>query len=159
MREIAFRTAVAAANETDMNKLFFNTSHIEEGLQLIQNHTQNVQYTGHESRTLYNTNFVYVFCAIAVSLLGVVAIAPLYRGWWELGRAVSLNPLEIAKAFDAPILERVNWNATKQQISDQAVIKRVRYGAIDADGEGAVPRLNFFEEDLIRMPRSGETFR
>jgi hypothetical protein len=38
-------------------------------------------------------------------LVGLLAALSLLRGWWELGRTVSLSPLETAKAFAAPILE------------------------------------------------------
>jgi hypothetical protein len=42
--------------------------------------------------------------AVAVGLAGVLAVLPLYVGWWELGRTPSLNPLETGVAMGAPLL-------------------------------------------------------
>lgn len=134
MREIAFRTAVAAASTANMAILFGNTSLIDTSLPLIKNWTQTVEYRARETRTVYSISYPYLLCAVVVSLLGVVAVIPLYDGWWELGRPVSFNPLEIAKAFDAPILERVDGNPVKEQIVEQSGLERVRYGVVDRDG-------------------------
>jgi hypothetical protein len=38
-------------------------------------------------------------------LVGFLAALSLLWGWWELGRTVSLSPLETANAFAAPMLE------------------------------------------------------
>ncbi|EON66808.1 hypothetical protein W97_06210 [Coniosporium apollinis CBS 100218] len=157
MREIAFRTAVAAASVTDMTVLFGNSSLVDSSLPLIQNWTQTVEYSARETRTVYSISYPHLFCAVAVSLLGVVAVIPLYDGWWELGRPISFNPLEIAKAFDAPILERVDGNAVKERIVEQSGLERVRYGVVDGDGGGRL-RLKMFEERLVRRPEYGETF-
>ncbi|KAJ9656512.1 hypothetical protein H2201_008525 [Coniosporium apollinis] len=157
MREIAFRTAVAAASTANMAILFGNTSLIDTSLPLIKNWTQTVEYRARETRTVYSISYPYLLCAVVVSLLGVVAVIPLYDGWWELGRPVSFNPLEIAKAFDAPILERVDGNPVKEQIVEQSGLERVRYGVVDRDGGGR-PRLKMFQERFVRRPEYGETF-
>lgn len=127
MRLLAFRTAVAATQITDMNNLFYNTSLIEPGLPFIQNWTQSVNVTSTETLTVYTIAIPYLACAVVASLLGVVAVAPLYYGWWELGRDVSFNPLEVANAFDAPILKHVDRNVTAWRIAKQAGFRRVRY--------------------------------
>jgi hypothetical protein len=42
------------------------------------------------------------------SLLGaffVLLMTPTFWGGWEIGSSVTLNPIEIAKAFDAPFFQ------------------------------------------------------
>jgi len=59
-------------------------------------------------------------------LLGLFAILLLLWGWWELGRPVTLSPLETAKAFAAPIL--LGAGATKnicgilEKVGDERVV-------------------------------------
>jgi hypothetical protein len=43
---------------------------------------------------------------------------------------VSLNLLEVAKAFGAPLLDGVNSNAGRQQLAREAGRKRLKYGAV-----------------------------
>ncbi|KAH7151376.1 hypothetical protein DER46DRAFT_638943 [Fusarium sp. MPI-SDFR-AT-0072] len=60
---------------------------------------QKVQYDSGTTTLVYVTNYEKMWIAIAVSLVGIFAVLPTFWGWWELGRDVSLNPLEIANAF------------------------------------------------------------
>jgi hypothetical protein len=59
--------------------------------------------------------------------LACLAILPTYRGWWLLGRLVSLSPLEIAKAFDAPMLRGIDANGTSSELARAIGDARVRY--------------------------------
>ncbi|KAF2027386.1 hypothetical protein EK21DRAFT_72062 [Setomelanomma holmii] len=115
MREIAFRTAVRAAKD------YAN----------ITNSTQEVQYSGLATHSIYDTDFRYMAGAIVVSVLSVIAIGVTFYGWWDLGRTVSLSPLEIAKAFDAPLLAQVGSNLDLSHNKHLGAIAtaRVRYGA------------------------------
>jgi hypothetical protein len=135
MRLLVFRTAVAATKITDMNDLFYNASLIEPGLPFIRNWTQSVNVTSTETLTVYTVAIPYLACAVVASLLGVAAVAPLYYGWWELGRDVSFNPLEVANAFDAPILKHVDRNVTARRIAKQAGFRRVRYDKVFDDAD------------------------
>jgi len=56
----------------------------------------------------YSTNFWYMGGALASTLVCVLLVLPVYWGFWELGRKVSLNPIEIANAFQAPVLAAVH---------------------------------------------------
>jgi hypothetical protein len=49
--------------------------------------------------TVYKTNKVNLGVGIGLMLLALLAILPLYWGFWRLGRNVSMSPLEIAKAL------------------------------------------------------------
>ncbi len=126
--------------------------------------TQRVPYHGHESRIVYRTNRAVAAAAVVVGVAGVLAVLPLYVGWWELGRAPSLNPLEMGIAMGAPLLlqrrasgesrdggsevdggrsggqqqshqRRVNSNASHAHIENQVGALRVRYCATPAIDE------------------------
>jgi hypothetical protein len=79
--------------------------------------------------------------AAIISLSSIVAVALTFYGWWELGRQVSLSPLKIAKAFDAPLLRFVGSNIGlhHSKILGPAGMQRVQYGekANEEDGESA----------------------
>lgn len=131
MREIAFRTSVAAATVTNNTILFGNDSLVASGLPLIRNWTQTVSYTGRSTQIVYSISTAYLISAVVVSLLGVLAIAPLYWGWWELGRDVSFNPLEVARAFHAEILKDANWNMSKEGLVKVVGDREVSYRVVD----------------------------
>jgi hypothetical protein len=137
IRELAFRTAVAAANITDMNILFFNSSLIAAGLPQIKNWTQPITVTASQNLVVYSISLPYLICAIIVSSLGVLAVATLHLGSLELSRTVSLNPLEIAKAFDAPIFANVKGVAEANAIARSIGGTKVQYALVD-DNDGVV---------------------
>jgi hypothetical protein len=159
MRELAFRTAVHAAQITDEQLLFFNKSLIDRGRPLIQNWTQSVQVNDEQKLAVYTISIPYMIAAALVSLLAVPAVSRLYFGWWELGRNVSLDPLEVAKAFDAPHLEIVNGNAEGQDVAKRVGLERVRYGVIHDAGGTMRGELKLYDEEFVRKPKSGEIFK
>ncbi|KAF5025504.1 hypothetical protein F66182_2409 [Fusarium sp. NRRL 66182] len=60
---------------------------------------QRAEFDSGTTTLVYVTDYEKMWIAIAVSLVGIFAVLPTFWGWWELGRDVSLNPLEIANAF------------------------------------------------------------
>lgn len=162
MREVAFRVSIGAAN-ANRSKIFpnWNDSAIASA---TANWTQRVPYTGTQTRTVFRTNWAYVSSGIVLSLAGILAILPLYHGWWELGRSVSLNPLETAKAFGAPLFEPANSNADEDQIVKEVGGKKVRYGVVEEklDDEAESRRLLRIDPDeqgnVITKPEPGAVF-
>jgi hypothetical protein len=140
LRQIAFRTSLQAAKDN----------------LTATNATQTVQYVGSSSETVYKTNFNVVAVAAALNLLAVLAIIPTYRGWWAMGRRFSLSPLEIARAFDAPLLRDTEYNSTWEQITERVGERNVRYGEVDEDNQAVdgsrTVQLLFAEEDNVRRP-------
>jgi hypothetical protein len=116
MREIAFRTAVHVGRDP--------------GLQNETDALQIVPYEGEGRQSIYITNTRFMIAAAILSLSSIVAVATTFYGWWELGRTVSLNPLELAKAFDAPLLREVGSNITvlNPKALGSAGLQRVQYG-------------------------------
>jgi hypothetical protein len=140
---------------------------------------QTVPFGGSEQKTVYSTNWaVAILAAIVGGLLGVVAVLPLYAGWWELGRDVSLNPLETALAFDAPLLAGVNSNANRDRVVRRVGHQCVQYGVAEEvsgagsglsglagnGGQGAASRCRLrlvateTPTEMVQKPRQGDTF-
>lgn len=105
---------------------------------------------------VYAMDVVFMALGLIVSFTGVLAILPLSHGYWELGRCVSLNPLEIARAFGAPLFEGVDGNVTASDIEFERGHLSVRYGAVERNGEEKVLRIEETGRVNIRMPREGE---
>jgi hypothetical protein len=123
---------------------------------------QKVEYDSGTTTLVYVTNYEKMWIAIAVSLVGIFAVLPTFWGWWELGRDVSLNPLEIANAFgtvgqESHIMRNVDPNQNVGGIVNAVNdIGPVRYGAWEmSDG---VIRLGFAGAGLVRNPSKGERF-
>lgn len=93
----------------------------------MANTTQVVQYTGQSTIAVYRSNFKIMAFAVILNLLGVMSILPLFWGWWQLERKTSFSPLEIANAFEAPLLREVHGNATQSQIRNRVGQKKVKY--------------------------------
>ncbi len=152
LRELAFRLSLAVpdivgdrdfglANRT----LFEKTS---------ANWTQTVPYAGRDDRIAFLTNWAYVAASVVIGIMGVGSVLPLYNGWWRLGRSVTLNPLETATAFEAPLLRGVNSNAEAPQIAQEVGSTSVRYGVTEVVSEDDNETRLCFAHD-VETPRAG----
>lgn len=89
----------------------------------------------------------------------------MFSGWWRLGRAVSLSPIETAKAFGAPGLNTADSNADAQAILKDIGNRGTRYGvmttAMPERMSGYARERRFLvvgEPERVRSPQVGETF-
>lgn len=98
--------------------------------------------TMQEVRTVnvFKSVYKYLAASTALTIVCVVLVLPTFIGWWELGRSVSLNPLELAKAFDAPLMNGPGSNAPLHELVNTMGMRTVRYGEIDGYGSGQVSR-------------------
>ncbi|KAL8896502.1 MAG: hypothetical protein Q9207_007676 [Kuettlingeria erythrocarpa] len=138
IRELFFGTAIASANTTRSTD--------------VQRITAQESY----ETPVYTSSYRFLALAMLSSLLGWLATLPLFMGWWHLGRAVSLSPIETAKAFGAPGLSTKDLNARVEDILKDAGDRGVRYGVMTTT-EGT--RLTMGEPSLVRAPNAGERFR
>jgi hypothetical protein len=91
---------------------------------------------------------------------------PTFYGWWELGRNVSLSPIEIAKAFNAPIFMNVPSNRDIDAMLKELDGVKVRYGnkkSVDTsngmDYGGALPeKLEMADPEWVSLPRPGHRY-
>jgi hypothetical protein len=82
------------------------------------------------------------------------------RGWWNLGRATTLSPLETAKAFGAPLLAKWNSNDTVENLVHNVKHQIVKYGATLGDELGdRGSRLGLEEYGEVHTPRSETIFQ
>ncbi|RYP66008.1 hypothetical protein DL771_007989 [Monosporascus sp. 5C6A] len=123
IRELTFRSAVANSNAS--------TSQNAQGAE------QTVLVT------VYATHYEYLAVALVFMCLAMAFVVPLFAGWWSLGRAFSLSPVEIARAFDAPLMRDADSNAEVAALLAEVGDRKVRYGSVavqlgkDGAGEGA----------------------
>lgn len=114
---------------------------------------------------IYTSSYLFLALAVLFSLLGWIATLPVFLGWWHLGRAVSLSPIETAKAFGAPGLNTKDSNADAKGILKDVGRREVRYGAMripisEELGDEAKERMRLVmgEPELVRSPNAEERF-
>jgi hypothetical protein len=89
-------------------------------------HRQDVPVKVVTHMTVYSANYQFLAAALVTMLTGLVAVLSLFWGWWELDRAVTMSPLETARAFGAPLLQEGQAKGVHQML-DEVGKKRVRY--------------------------------
>lgn len=81
----------------------------------------------------YKTDFAYVGGALAATFITVLLVLPVYWGFWQLGRKVTLGPLEISHAFNAPIIapdKTKNHHGDFDEVLNEVGNRRVQYGQL-----------------------------
>ena len=111
LRELMFRAALAASNHS---------------------HPQQHEATEIVTRTYYISSYRYLIVAMVLTFVSACVIVPLFAGWWHLGRAVSLSPIETAKAFRAPLLHGTECNGNIQELLREVGQRKAQYGAISS---------------------------
>ncbi|KAF7555271.1 hypothetical protein G7Z17_g2283 [Cylindrodendrum hubeiense] len=109
IREITFRAALAFSDASSEQSV--------EGTQL-------------RTTTKYTLHTEYLAGTLAILVVGVIAVVWLFYGFWLLGRRVSMSPLEIAAAFQAPITAGADSNADATELASQVGKRPVKYGAL-----------------------------
>lgn len=92
--------------------------------------SQHAQALATYSETVYQSNLAWLGGALAVLIVTAGAIIPLFQGWWQLGRPYSMSPIEIARAFDAPLLRESDDNCSAGDLIKYTGKERVMYGAV-----------------------------
>jgi hypothetical protein len=134
LQELTFHAAVSTKEVTDPYTFEvtypwgFDASVTSPNLTATNRTVQqqaNVSMTFDE--TVYIVRYGWLTAAFTLVALACLSILPTYWGWWLLGPPVSLSPLEIAKAFDAPLLRGVDANGTSKELARAIGDVRVRY--------------------------------
>ncbi|KAE9377308.1 hypothetical protein N431DRAFT_331034 [Stipitochalara longipes BDJ] len=122
LNELAFRVSLRSAGIE-----FRNTSQLPapQTLEMLESSSVNV----------FHSEYRYLLGSSLLGAFFVLLVAPTFWGWWQIGRSVTLNPIEIAKAFDAPFFQGPGSNATEQEIVQNTGSRSLRYG--EADGQGS----------------------
>jgi hypothetical protein len=109
---------------------WYNGSPLFDDLKtLTSNWTQVAHFEdGGSLQTVYKANWWFAGVAVFLSFISILSLTSLFWGWWELGRDVSLNPLEIAMAFDSSVLKAVNSNSCRSQLVRTVGSQKIKYG-------------------------------
>jgi Protein of unknown function (DUF3176) len=113
---------------------------------------------------VFKSRYEYLAAAVSIMLLTIAIVIPIFNGFWEIGRDVSLNPIEVAKAFDAPLLKEAGSNSTIGQLRQQVGDFKVRYGEVinlEQSGvqQGEVEQvLKFDLQEKVRRPWAGSRY-
>ena len=104
--------------------------------------SQQVPVIMHRNEIHYQTNLGWMFGALASTIVCVLLVLPAYWRFWELGRKVSFNPMEIAAAFQAPVLQSTHpTSGSADDIVEVAKSQQVRY--VDLEGGSGGSKLRF----------------
>ncbi|KAH8632793.1 hypothetical protein IG631_11427 [Alternaria alternata] len=148
LREITFRTAVIAGKNADTRN--------------ITNADQQMEYQGYELQSIYITDWKFMAIAALLSFSSIIAVGATFYGWWELGRPFSMGPLELASAFEAPLLKAAGEDAG---LGNNTVREpRVQFGEKVVDDNGQFPsglanrRLVLGLSTDVQRPRKGTMY-
>jgi hypothetical protein len=88
---------------------------------------------------VYRSVYSYLSAATALVFLAIVIASSTLWGWWELGRKVSLSPLETGKALGPQVLDNVNTPEDAEGIVRYAGARKVRFGETFGAGANGQP--------------------
>jgi hypothetical protein len=111
-RDLMFRTALAAVNSTTP--------------------AQRVLAQQSDRRAVFKTNYAYLGGALAVTILALVLASYLFKGYHALGRKMTMSPVEVAKAFNAPLLASAGSNSEMERLIAQLGLKNIKYGVVES---------------------------
>ncbi|KAK0318864.1 hypothetical protein LTR54_013431 [Friedmanniomyces endolithicus] len=105
-RELMFRTSLAFGNSSNV---------------------QTVSGTAARTTNVYRSHYEFLAAAVALTLVSVLVVLATFNGFWSLGCSVSMSPIEIVKAFGAPLLAAEDSNAKAKELVESAGGRPVRY--------------------------------
>ncbi|KAM3417070.1 hypothetical protein BST61_g8647 [Cercospora zeina] len=139
IHELTFRTAMSSTVQINAKDTSW---YIEEPgvTRIFSPNISNVSHSGQSVKidrlsleTIYRVNKEWLVAGVAVIWIVCFGVLPTFWGWWTLGRPVSMNPLEIAKAFDAPLFREADHNATASELVESLEGMSIRYNEEDEE--------------------------
>lgn len=111
-------------------------------------------YTGEELQHV--TEFKWLAGSVTVMVLGMTAALLLSWGWWQLGRHVTLSPIETGKAFGAPILAQTSSAQEASSIVRAVGLELVAY---DDNDDELIWAGSVYTTGVHPSPKNGTTCR
>lgn len=146
VRQIAFRTAV-------------HLGIYSQSTDTVQ--TQVIEVQQLWSQIVYKSQYTYLAVAVVITILAALCVFIILLGWWDLGRNVTLSPIETANAFAAPTLQDAKSNADIDALLETMGLRRFRYGAVwdvvEVDGDSEAS-LRFARIGQCERAREGQNF-
>lgn len=163
---LMFRAAIEAAKST--TNYDHTSPQLDPGLAL----SQSVSAAQTRRVNVFASDLRWWSGAALLELLAVVAILPVFWGYWRLGLRVTMSPFEIAKAFEAPLLKEVGSASGSRGVVKGMGDVKVKFGTADeqyerlGDDTGAdeeekgctTGTLIIGEADDVTTPRTGTQF-
>jgi hypothetical protein len=84
----------------------------------------------HKYTLIYHSEYPYLAAAAAIIFVAILGVSSTLYGWWELGREVSLSPLETAKAFRARVFQVWNYHMDGMHLAEDMGTRKFRYGEV-----------------------------
>ena len=143
-QEVSLRFVLAATAQNYQPSLFTQTQRVylngtNYTIQTLDGLSQVVPTFQIAPVPINETHWSYVLGALAVMLISGLSILPIMLGWWHLGRTFTQSPIEISKAFGAPLLGEGSSNSTAAELVAILGHNRVTYG-VSAESEGTAER-------------------
>jgi len=148
LNEIMFRTSLLASNYSKYALLANRTQGTPYCFEAMPIHIpphdsgipepQILQMSQVAPVTVFQSNYYYFGGAFAVMALSFLLIIPSLHGLTEFGRNSSLSPLEIAKAFDAPMLRGPGSNFDSKRLTKIYGSKQAQYGEVVFEHESGL---------------------
>ncbi|KAI5783243.1 hypothetical protein DFH27DRAFT_656389 [Peziza echinospora] len=136
MRDVMFRAAIMDFNEKTLSDY------------------QTVAATEAGIITLYQSDPQYGLVGLCFPVAGALFIMCLMWGCRDQGRAVTLSPVEIARAFGAAVLIDAGSNSTVEEILEQVGSElKIQYGDNASGGVG------FDDASKVRRPKLGREYQ
>jgi hypothetical protein len=100
---------------------------------------------------IYASQYKFMAAAVATMFFCMICVLPSYWGFWQIGRKVTLGPMEIASAFGAPVLNHPTAAGREADVILKELGQRpVKFGEVEGTG-----RLGVAEPPLVRpLPMS-----
>ena len=122
--ELMFRSGIATANWHNLTNLTDAGLSSNQTIYARQSKTQNV----------FNSDLRWWAGAAAFDLLTILIILPMFNHWWTHDRHRTFSPLEVALAFDSPLLKNVHSTAGAGGTISQLGDTKIRFGAVQKEG-------------------------
>jgi hypothetical protein len=140
IRDIMFRSTVAIVQNNITGYNFNSDPEGQDSRPPVENVTRPATYFVYE--TIYSTNHLILGLGIGLMLLAILAIMPLYWGFWDLGRKVTMSPLEVAKALHYS----TRLNPETEALEVYSVLE-----ARDRDDKPSTLGSNFSDDELVGL--------
>ena len=114
----------------------------------------------------YRTHYVYAGLAFGITILCIILVIPSFWHYGELGRRVTLGPVEIASAFGAPVLvddshvdegttapRKENIDTLLKHIGDRKIV----YGFVDIHKQDNAQQMHLASTPTSPRPDEGTT--
>ncbi|KAK5174159.1 uncharacterized protein LTR77_001239 [Saxophila tyrrhenica] len=123
---------------------------------------QRVNGTEKTTLNVFSKDYSWFAAAAVLDLIVILALLPLFRGFWLFPKHPDLSPLELALAFRSPLAADVHSTAGADGVVEAVGSRKIAYGVVEEERKGgafASPsnRLAFGMADVVRPPQKNAT--